>query len=103
MIKDNSNWITVKNKKPIKNKNTQNIIYDKDIFNKENELLQTKKILCNNMIMRGKCNYGNKCNYAHNIEEQNVDMNRKKAYDIIMDNKAITSQPDTELQKYYYN
>lgn len=43
----------------------------------------SKKILCQNIINTGECKYGNKCMYAHNLEEQNVSEIRKYAYDII--------------------
>src|ERR1700722_17114726 len=71
--------------------------YNKYQYFYETDDENMKKILCNNMLIRGKCNYGNKCLYAHNIYEQNVDPIRKKAYDIIMNNKMIDDEPDNEL------
>lgn len=45
-----------------------------------------KKILCNNVLNFGKCNYNDKCLYAHSYEEQNVDPQRKQLYDHIKSN-----------------
>ncbi len=45
-----------------------------------------KKILCYNIISGKKCNYGNKCLYAHNLSEQNIEPLRITAYDILKDN-----------------
>lgn len=42
-----------------------------------------KKIICKNIITNGSCVYGNKCLYAHTLDDQNVDKIRKIAYDII--------------------
>jgi hypothetical protein len=42
-----------------------------------------KKILCYNIISGKKCNYGNKCLYAHSLSEQNINDYRIKAYDMI--------------------
>jgi hypothetical protein len=50
-------------------------------FENENENL--KKILCHNIIYNGNCKYGNKCMYAHDLENQNINDNRKIVYDII--------------------
>ena len=44
-----------------------------------------KKILCYNIISGKKCNYNNKCLYAHNLSEQNIDHIRAVAYDILKD------------------
>lgn len=48
----------------------------------------TKKILCYNIITWGKCNYGNKCMYAHSLDEQNIIPIRSKIYDMLKDNKS---------------
>lgn len=49
-----------------------------------------KKMLCQNIIEKKPCNYGSKCLYAHSIEEQNVNGNRKIAYDYIINNKDMS-------------
>ena len=43
----------------------------------------SKKILCFNMLNSKKCNYGNKCMYAHNLNEQKIESIRHKVYTII--------------------
>ena len=61
-----------------------------------------KKILCNNMLKFGVCNYNNKCLYAHHTDEQNIDNIRKRAYDIIKstdNNLNIDLSQDHELAK----
>jgi len=42
-----------------------------------------KKVLCQNMVNYNSCSYGNKCSYAHSLDEQKIDENRKRAYDIV--------------------
>lgn len=49
-----------------------------------------KKMLCFNMLNKKDCNYGNKCMYAHNLEEQKKEPMRKEAYDIILDKKDLS-------------
>jgi hypothetical protein len=57
------------------------IILNDDIESDDNENL--KKILCHNIIYNGECKYGDKCLYAHNLNDQNINTRRKIAYDII--------------------
>ena len=52
---------------------------DKDNSNHNN----SKKILCFNMLNKQKCNYGNKCDYAHNLSEQQIEPLRHKVYTMI--------------------
>lgn len=61
----------------------------KKIITKET-LTNRKKLLCNNMIGTGYCCYGNLCTYAHSLEEQHIDQNRKLAYDILFTNKDLS-------------
>lgn len=61
-----------------------------------------KKILCHNMILYNKCDYGNKCLYAHSLEDQNVDTIREYAYKIIKsdnDLSMINLNKDKELYR----
>lgn len=48
---------------------------------KDNDNL--KKILCFNMLNNKNCNYGNKCMYAHNLNEQKIEPLRHKVYTMI--------------------
>jgi len=45
--------------------------------------ISVKRILCHNMFTRGKCSYENYCVYAHSLEEQKIDIDRKQVYDIL--------------------
>jgi hypothetical protein len=56
-----------------------------------------KKILCQNFIFNGKCNYDTKCLYAHDILEQNIDPHRKKTLDLLLDNNDLS---DIDLSQY---
>ena len=38
---------------------------------------------------KGSCSYGNKCVYAHSIEEQNINNNLLDAYNIIKNNNSL--------------
>ena len=67
-----------------------------------------KKLLCNNYLEFGKCNYGNKCLYSHSLNEQKVDIIRKNIYKLLndyinnneIDNNFITEINDNrEIQK----
>lgn len=84
---EQNDWVKITNQKQ---KFTDNNITYKEkfykkprdteyIYNEKNK----KKILCNNILNFGKCNYNGKCLYAHNCEEQNVDPQRKELYDNI--------------------
>lgn len=42
-----------------------------------------KKILCYNMLNEKKCNYGEKCMYAHYLNEQKIEPIRHKIYTLI--------------------
>lgn len=42
-----------------------------------------KNMLCKNMISKNTCHYGNKCLYAHSLEEQKMSDIRKKAFQLI--------------------
>ena len=49
----------------------------------EENVINNKKILCFNMLNNKKCNYGNKCVYAHGLSDQKIEPIRHKAYTII--------------------
>jgi hypothetical protein len=58
--------------------------------NKNNYTPQdNKKILCINILQNKRCNYGNKCVYAHNLSDQKIDIIRHKAYTIIKSNNDL--------------
>jgi len=42
-----------------------------------------KKILCQNVILNGSCMYTDRCLYAHKIDEQKIDIKRKKIFDLL--------------------
>lgn len=44
---------------------------------------ENKRILCYNMLHRGHCDYNNKCNFAHSLDDQKIDPPRKRIYDIM--------------------
>jgi hypothetical protein len=76
--------------------------------NEQKNGINLKKLLCNNFLEYGKCNYGNKCLYSHSLDEQKVDIIREKAYKILneflennnIDNKIITEiNENKELHK----
>jgi hypothetical protein len=61
-----------------------------------------KKTLCKNINNIGKCIYSNKCLFAHNIEEQNVDQIRLIAYNMIK-KKDDLSHIDLSKNRHLYN
>lgn len=62
----------------------KNKMANKDIKNK-------KKLLCNNVITNRSCGYNNKCMYAHSLEEQQIDVIRKAAYDILFSSSDLSN------------
>lgn len=96
----NEDWITVEGKKPKHSFYTPKINPKSEfITNEKNQ----KKMLCNNMLKNKKCTYGNKCMYAHSLEEQNIDFLKKKAYDIIKseENINLDLSKDDKLAKTF--
>ena len=69
--------------------NTQNKYntYDNDYHDPKKE--NHKKILCHNILEYGKCNYGTKCLYAHNLDEQKIDTKRQRAINLIHSNESL--------------
>ena len=94
-------WITVTNKRNSKKHNQYKFNnfnkYKKKDFKIADDNI--KKLLCNNVLEYGECHYGDKCMYAHSLDEQNVEPIRKKAYDIIVDKIKLYDKPDIELAK----
>lgn len=82
-------WRTVTDKK-----NTQ--FFNRDSFIPFASKKQTQKqknlktIICRNIISSGECCYGSKCMYAHKLDEQNIDGDRKFAYEILMSNEDLS-------------
>ena len=87
-------WKTVDKKQFVLSKPLENDIFlDKKKIAKNKNL---KKILCHNIITSGSCGYGNKCLYAHDLSEQNMDTVRKKAYEILLSKGDLSN---IDLQK----
>lgn len=59
--------------------------------NNDNDNENKKKILCFNILNNKKCNYGNKCMYAHSLTEQKMEPIRHKAYTIIKFAKDLSN------------
>ena len=57
-----------------------------------------KKILCQNNLMNGVCTYNDRCQYAHSLTEQKIDIRRKKILDLI-DSENITENIDIQTYK----
>ncbi|ATZ80576.1 hypothetical protein BMW23_0529 [Bodo saltans virus] len=114
----NERWIKVptteKKKKKEKEKEKEKITSEKKIIfssslNDDTEISSKymydnfhnnnlKKILCENMIYNGECKYDQKCLYAHNIDEQNINDKRKYIYDLI---DIIDDLSQIDLKKDY--
>lgn len=84
-------------KRPLKINNKFPVI-KKKIVKRENR--NFKKILCNNMIESGSCPYGIKCVYAHSLDEQNIDANRRDAYSILTSTDKISVDLQRDLYLY---
>ena len=59
-----------------------------------------KRLICFSVINHDKCCYGNNCTYAHSLEEQIIDDDKKFIYQIILDKKLMNffslTNPKTE-------
>lgn len=69
---------------------------ENDSINSDKDKLSFKKILCYNIIYNGSCKYGDKCLYAHSLEDQNINKSRKDVYDIL---KSEIDLSDIDLKK----
>jgi hypothetical protein len=83
----------------VNNNNINEYDYNNNIINEKNESHDDdnsddnntfKKILCHNMIYNGLCKYGDKCLYAHSLDDQNVNKRRKDVYDILKSNDDLS-------------
>lgn len=92
---DNENTFTKKKKFDYNSK--------KNIWNyeKKDKKINHKKILCHNMITTGTCAYTDRCLYAHKLDEQKIDIKRKKIFDIL-DNLSDLSFVDVNKHKDIY-
>lgn len=122
--RDNTEWVEVTNKRPhnrkrngstnsnvepretkwnntIKFNASRTNLVVKPKFPVHREYDNMKKMLCNNILTSGTCCYGDKCMYAHNLEEQNIDPLRKHAFDIIDGKEKFTGDLDKELAKIF--
>ncbi len=59
-----------------------------------------KRLICYSKINGEQCNYGNNCTYAHSLDEQVIDSDKKYIYQIILDvdlmNFYSLTNPKTE-------
>ena len=85
-----SEWITVRGKKSRERKREHELHSDASDMK--------RILLCNSVIARKDCKYGNKCMYAHNLEQQNIVPIRKRAYNIIRGYEDIDTI-DAELKR----
>ena len=72
-----SNWYN-KNKNVLEGFGT-NKFYT---YNKQNSIIKYKT-LCFNMLNFNTCSYGNKCLYAHSLDEQNIDNSKKMTFELL--------------------
>lgn len=56
----------------------------------KHNLDHAKRILCFNVLNKGFCDYHEKCAYAHGLNDQNVDLYRKQAYDMIKNDSDLS-------------
>jgi hypothetical protein len=91
-------------KKPNKFLNFRNLKFDnysnkkKPFLNKNNH----KKIMCQNFLNDNFCTYKDKCLYAHDRNEQKIDIKRQKIFDILnsdTDLSTLDYQKNKEIYK----
>ena len=60
-----------------------------------------KKIMCRHIVNHGNCSQGTKCHFAHSLDEQVIEVDRKIVYDMI-DNNINLSHIDLNTDKQLY-
>jgi hypothetical protein len=73
--------------------------YNKNIKYENNK----KTMLCQNIINSGKCSYGIKCKFAHNLKDQIIEK-RQEVYDILNSNEDLSYidlQKNTNLYRLF--
>lgn len=58
-------------------------------YDKKDIKFNHKKILCQNMISTGSCAYTDRCLYAHKLDEQKIDIKRKKIFELLDNNNDL--------------
>lgn len=48
-----------------------------------------KRLICFSIINNEKCNYGSNCTYAHSLDEQVIDEDKKFIYQVVFDEKLM--------------
>jgi hypothetical protein len=96
---DSSNYNLKKKNCELKKENK----FQKKTTNDTNIFIKNeKKLLCNNIIISQCCKYGNKCKFAHSLSEQQMDLNKKKAFDMIL-SKSSLHNINLKQNFYLYN
>ena len=72
-------------------KNNNKLIIDKMNIKNTNNFSNSKKVLCFNVLANKVCNYGSKCMYAHNLNEQKIEPMRHKIYTILKSSNDLSN------------
>lgn len=78
---DTTKWRSVDNNKY---KNFSSFNKKKLPIQKDKDTQNRKTLLCNNMITKKYCDYGDNCKYAHSLSEQCIDKSRKNVHDVML-------------------
>lgn len=72
-------------------------------INKKNYDLKInhKKIMCQNIINNNCCIYQDKCLYAHNLQEQKIDIKRKRIYELLDSNDGLSNIEPYKYKELY--
>lgn len=62
-----------------------------------------KRLLCHSTINNEECPYKNFCTYAHTLNEQNIDSDKKIIYQMILDKNLAQYINDTNIFDIYKN
>lgn len=64
-----------------------------------------KRLICFSIINNEKCNYGSNCTYAHSLDEQIIDDEKKIIYQIILDKNLMNffSMTNPKTDEIYKN
>lgn len=54
-----------------------------------NQSYNQKRLICFSILSNEQCNYGLNCTYAHNLEEQVIDPDKKFIYQIVLDEQLM--------------
>ena len=68
-----------------------NSVNIKDKYITPKKSTEHKRILCLNVIRKKECDYGDSCTFAHSLEDQNIDLDKRSIISLIKGNSDLSN------------